>query len=357
MDETIFDLFAFFFEFFEEHTEDTEVIEITDGRLPYFGAPHSEGDPAVAESQESNAVNGGNAEAEAPFAATDGIFDDGSGVSVAAFPETVSSEVSADSTPDDPDDKMGTLSSDDDVVDSEGEDGEAVLGAEVGLAASSGESSIIDTVFDLVKDAWDRFFQPFFDPDDIVRSSNFSQNGSYDTKNNVVVVGDVASDIDFIGEQTHGSCSLMAQEQFVHRYIGKPIPEEYLEWQAEKWGVYSPDIGTVEEGQDMILEHFDIPHKRIYNPDLSDIVESMSKGNDVLIAVDAREFYRDPSIPPGSGHAVALVGRGLDPDTGELAGFYVTDSNYPGAAHYLPVDQLAGCWDGADMITVPEIAA
>lgn len=242
------------------------------------------------------------------------------------------------------------------VADSDDANENGVLGAEMEAASTSG-GSFFDTVFELTKDVWDRFFQPFFDPDDIVRSSDFSQNGSFDTKNNVVVVGDVASDIGFIGEQTHGSCSLMAQEQFVHRYIGKPIPEEYLEWQAEKWGVYSPDIGTVTEGQDMILDHFDIPHERVFYPDLDDIVESMSKGNDVLIGVDARDFYQDPSIPPGSGHAVALVGRGLDPATGELAGFYVTDSNYPGAAHYLPVEQLAGCWDGADMISVPEIAA
>ena len=308
MDETILDLFFSSADFLNECADEFPETETTDDGPPCLDPSSSEGD-SVMEPPETDFMDSGEPDALSPVDAA-----------------------------------VGT-------------DGESVPDREGDLAAASGESSIIDTVFDLVKDAWDRLFQPFFDPDDIVRSSDFSQNGSYDTKNNLVVVGNVASDIDFIGEQTHGSCSLMAQEQFVHRYIGKPIPEEYLEWQAEKWGVYSPDIGTVEEGQEMILEHFDIPHERIYNPDLEDIVASMSKGNDVLIGVDARDFYQDPSIPPGSGHAVALVGRGLDPVTGELAGFYVTDSNFPGAAHYLPVDQLAGCWDGADMITVPEIAA
>lgn len=214
--------------------------------------------------------------------------------------------------------------------------------------------SVLDPVFDLVSDIWERFFQPFFDPSDIVRSADFSPDGSIDTKNNLVVVGDVASDINFISEQTHGSCSLMAQEQFVHRLTGKPIPEEYLEWQAEKWGVYHPDIGTVSEGQEMVLDHFNIPYDRDYNPALDDIVSSMSKGNDVLIGVDAREFYQDPFIPSGAGHAVALVGRGLDPETGDLKGFYVTDSNYPGAAHFVPTERLEASWDGADMISVPE---
>lgn len=356
MDETLLDLFLSSVEYFEEYSEYAEEIAITDSRLPYLGTSHSADNPAEA-SLESDSEISNDSESPTPFDATADVFGDGDGGRDAAFPEPFSSEISDASASDASDGEMDALPSGEAVVDTVDEDGESVLGAEVGLAASSDGSSVFDTVFDLVKDAWDRFFQPFFDPNDIVRSSDFSQNGSYDTKNNVVVVGDVASDIDFIGEQTHGSCSLMAQEQFVHRYIGKPIPEEYLEWQAEKWGVYSPDLGTVEEGQEMILDHFEIPHERIYNPDLDDIVESMSKGNDVLIGVDARDFYQDPSIPPGSGHAVALVGRGLDPATGELAGFYVTDSNYPGAAHYLPVDQLAGCWDGADMITVPEIAA
>lgn len=222
--------------------------------------------------------------------------------------------------------------------------------AEAGILGKS----VLDPVFDFISDIWDRFFQPFFDPGDIVRSADFSPDGSIDTKNNLVVVGDVASDINFISEQTHGSCSLMAQEQFVHRLTGKPIPEEYLEWQAEKWGVYHPDIGTVSEGQEMVLDHFNIPYDRDYNPALDDIVNSMSKGNDVLIGVDAREFYQDPFIPSGAGHAVALVGRGLDPETGDLKGFYVTDSNYPGAAHFVPTERLEASWDGADMISVPE---
>ena len=214
--------------------------------------------------------------------------------------------------------------------------------------------SLFDPIFDFVSDIWDLFFQPFFDPDDIVRSADFSFDGSMDTKNNLVVVGDVASDINFISEQTHGSCSLMAQEQFVHRLTGKPIPEEYLEWQAEKWGVYHPDLGTSWEGQEMILDHFNIPYDRDYFPDMDDIVRSMSKGNDVLIGVDAREFYQDPSIPPGSGHAVALVGRGIDPETGDLKGFYVTDSNYPMAAHFIPAERLEASLIGLDMISVPE---
>lgn len=234
----------------------------------------------------------------------------------------------------------------------DGEIANGLLGAE--QSDDSLGKSAFDPLFDFVTDIWDRFFQPFFDPDDIVHAGDFSADGSLDTKNHLVVVGNVSDDINYISKQTGQTCSLMAQEQFVHRLTGKPIPEEYLEWQAGKWNVYHPDIGTSSEGQEMILDHFNIPYDRRYNPDLDDIVKSMSKGNDILIGVDARVFYQDSSYPPGSGHAVALVGRGLDPATGDLKGFYVTDSNYPGGAHYVPTEQLVASWDGADMISVPE---
>lgn len=188
---------------------------------------------------------------------------------------------------------------------------------------------------------------------DIVTENHFNSNGTFDEKNNLIVEGNVAHDLQFTQQQTHGSCSLMAQEQFVHRYIGQAVPEEYLEWQAEKWGVYSPDLGTDEDGQVMVLEHFNIPHDRIFDADTSDIDNAISTGNDVIIGVDAREFYEDSSIPPESGHAVAIVGRGIDPETSEVAGYYVTDSNYPESARFVSVEKMESSMLG-DMITIPE---
>ena len=144
----------------------------------------------------------------------------------------------------------------------------------------------------------------------------------------------------------------MAQEQFVHRYIGRAIPEDYLEWRAEKWGVYAPDCGTDVNGQTMILEHFNIPHQR-FTGDLDDINQALSEHKDIIIGVDARDFYENPSIPPGSGHAVAIVGAGIDPESHEVAGYYITDSNYPNSAHFVEIDRLSNSWDN-DLITIPE---
>lgn len=218
-----------------------------------------------------------------------------------------------------------------------------------GVAAITGEAgSIFDPVFRIFDDFW----YGLNGQDDIVTEHHFTDNGNYDVKNNVIVEGNVADDIKYIDQQTHGSCSLMAQEQFVERYTGQPIPEDYLEWRAEQWGVYDPDIGTDWDGQTMVLDHFHIPYDRCMFSDLSDLDEALQSNNDMIIGVDARSFYGNPSIPPGSGHAVAVVGRGIDPETHEVKGYYVTDSNFSDTAHFVDVERLNDSW-GGDMIVIP----
>lgn len=201
----------------------------------------------------------------------------------------------------------------------------------------------------------DLYYQYIAGSDDIVTEHHFTNGGSYDTKNDVIAEGNVLHDLQFTQQQTHSSCSLMAQEQFVHRYTGQAIPEDYLEWYAEKQGVYSPDLGTIEEGHTMILEHFNIPFEKSSFMGIEDLDNAISENKDIIIGVDAREFYGDPSIPPGSGHAVAVIGRGVNPTTHELEGFYVTDSNFPESAHFISVDKMEASWWN-DMITIPEIA-
>lgn len=211
-----------------------------------------------------------------------------------------------------------------------------------------------ESIFDSFINLFDDVYNSIAGDEHTVTIDNFSADGTIDLKHNVIVEGNVAHDIQFTDRQTNSSCSLMAQEQFVNRYTGQSIPEEYLEWQAGQWGVYDPVNGTSEEGQSMILDHFNIPHgPHKAHCEIEDLNEAISAKEDILIGVDAREFYNDPSFPPGSGHAVAIVGRGIDPTTGEVAGFYVTDSNFPQTARFVNVEKMQNSWFG-DMITVPE---
>jgi len=193
-----------------------------------------------------------------------------------------------------------------------------------------------------------------YDEGSLLTDSAFSADGSYDHSNGCRVMGGVVGDIEYVDGQTGPTCSLMAQEQFVERYINQDIPEPVLEWRAESWGYYEPaglGAGTNWLGQASLLEHFDIPHSREFGASIDDLDASLAAGNDVIIGVDARVFYQDATLPPGSGHAVAVVGWGCDPATGETVGYYITDSNFPGTVRFVAPQQLGRSWQ-SDMISV-----
>lgn len=195
-------------------------------------------------------------------------------------------------------------------------------------------------------------------PSVLLASGDFSSGGLYDPINECIVHGDVVRDIEYIDAQTGPTCSLMAQEQFVERYTRQDIPEDVLAWRAETWGYYQPDgldAGTNWVGQTAVLEHFSIPHSREIFASVEEMDASLQAGNDILIGVDARDFYDDPSLPPGSGHAVAVVGWGADPDSGRICGYYITDSNFPGTVRFITRDALEQAWY-RDMISVAPAA-
>ena len=213
-------------------------------------------------------------------------------------------------------------------------------------------------ITEFLKDFSDFFLQPLVSENALVHPRDFSNDGTFDNKNDVVVVGNVANDIQYVDQQTGSTCSLMAQEQFVHRYIGKSIPEDYLAWQGEQWGGYAPSgpmEGTNYIGQTMILDHFEIPYERSmtnwFNSPAT-IEEAIDADKDLIVGVDAREFYEDPTFPPGSGHAVAVVGKGVDSVTHETAGFYITDSNMPGTVRFMDIESFDRAWT-RDMIAIP----
>lgn len=236
------------------------------------------------------------------------------------------------------------------------------------LAAESG-SSILDLMVDapltsiVARDVTDLLSSFFFmiepQPSVLLTRDDFTSGGSYDPINECIVHGDVAKDIEYIDAQTGPTCSLMAQEQFVERYIRQDIPEDVLAWRAETWGYYQPDgldAGTNWLGQTSILEHFSIPHSREIFATVDELNASLRAGNDILIGVDARNFYEDPSLPPGSGHAVAVVGWGEDPKSGGICGYYITDSNFPGTVRFITGDSLQQAWY-CDMVSVAPPAA
>jgi hypothetical protein len=190
-------------------------------------------------------------------------------------------------------------------------------------------------------------------PHGIMRPEDFQGNGSYDPIHKCSVEGNVTGDLMLVDRQTEGSCSLMAQEQFVERYTGQSVDEADLVELASNHGVYDSwwGGGTNFAGWDIALDYYDVPHRRITATDIPQLEHFLKNDCDALVGVDASIFYGDPSMGP-SGHAIAVVGRGKDYWTGTTTGFYVTDSNCPGTTRFLTVEAFQACWSG-DVIAVP----
>jgi hypothetical protein len=209
----------------------------------------------------------------------------------------------------------------------------------------------LDSLSDLFVAPWLEEMAPYDPSEEPMSSADFQGDGQYDPIHHCQVLGDVLSDMQHIHQQTHESCALMAQEQFVERYCGVEIPEEVLEELAETWGVYTPEGGTTFAGFDAVLDYYNVPHQSFRATDFDTLDRIITDGQDGIIGVDPRHFYNDPTIPPGSGHAVAIVGKGIDQTTGETKGYYFTDSNCPGTSHFRTLAEIDACWDG-DLIAV-----
>ena len=125
---------------------------------------------------------------------------------------------------------------------------------------------ILSPVLRIFDDLW---YEIIKGCDDIVTENHFSSDGTYDNKNNVIVEGNVVHDMQFTQQQRGPTCSLMAQEQFVHRYRGEELSETELEEVAEEMGIYRPGLsnpelgGTRPWGLASILDICHIPHQRL----------------------------------------------------------------------------------------------
>lgn len=223
--------------------------------------------------------------------------------------------------------------------------------ADSGNSFSEALSNWFSDIWNLISDSV-QTLQPV---DSLVSQDHFTHrlDGSeFDEKNALIVEGNVHQDIDYLSQQTLSSCSLMAQEQFVARYYGESVSESMLEKLMSSYGVYDPECGTVYEGQTKVLNAFNIPYERNDTASIDDLIHELDSNHDCIIGVDARNFYNDPNIPPGAGHAVTVVGKGIDPASNELKGVYITDSNYPGAAHFIDINRLSNVWHN-DVISIP----
>lgn len=180
--------------------------------------------------------------------------------------------------------------------------------------------------------------------------ADIPEDGEPDPIHGGIVRGNVRADASLVDAQSDLTCVLMVHEQLLEKHLGVDLDECDMMTLARHHRVWTSG-GVIRSGWSLLLSKFGITHHVRFDADFPTLVAEVADNHDVMIDVDGVTFYGDGSYPPGSGHAVLIVGWNECPDTRDLLGFYMTDSNFPAHAIYRTAAQLKATWGGT-MISV-----
>lgn len=123
-------------------------------------------------------------------------------------------------------------------------------------------------------------------------------------------------------QQGDNSCAVVAQAGVLESITGVDITEAEACEIAEANGWFDPETGTTPENIGKFLEHYGVACEKSYNANLEEIADALSKGDKVIVGLDANEIWypvRDPMTgspveQTNGGHAVWVTGINTEPD-------------------------------------------
>lgn len=125
-------------------------------------------------------------------------------------------------------------------------------------------------------------------------------------------------------QQYSDSCAIKAQQLILQSH-GIDISEHELRDSAILNGWYTPGYGTPLEDVGNLLELYGIKINKYNNASLSDLVEELSHGHQVIVGVDSGELwykdvaeeFEDAIIGEMADHALLISGLIIDPFTAD----------------------------------------
>jgi|GEM_PF-1995538 len=142
------------------------------------------------------------------------------------------------------------------------------------------------------------------------------------------IIGTPEQDAQYLHQQTGETCATVAQEGVIEKHTGIDHGEQALAQEAYENGWADKEGGTYTKCVGNLLESHEIPTQRWLDgsADMNTLKDQLSQGHDVIVGVDAGEFYQDDNYL-GSGHAVWVTGLETDAQ-GNISKVVVNDSNF-----------------------------
>jgi hypothetical protein len=180
-----------------------------------------------------------------------------------------------------------------------------------------------------------------------------------------VVIGDVHGHAGYNHHQGEnslgylGDCGLVSCGDVLNQF-GVEVSEDDVVRHAAAVGECATDGDPADAGgttfgdQVQVLADYGIPAHTEQDDSLEDLAGEVEQGHGVIVAANSGVLWDDPNNYENgqANHAVTVTGVARDPNTGQLAGFYVNDSGTGQSARFVDTDTMTAAWLSAGGNTV-----
>ena len=183
-------------------------------------------------------------------------------------------------------------------------------------------------------------------------------------------IGDPQGDVAFNhlqGENPYrfqGDCGLVSSQDILNQF-GIPVTESDVVQHAVEHGecTITSDLseagGTSPEQQVQVLGDYGIPAHVEQQGTLDSLAEHIQNGQGAIIGVNAGYLWHDAnSVGNGEpNHAITVTGVARDPQTGQIQGFYISDSGTGKSDMFVSAQTMQHVWvDTGGTSVVTDIA-
>jgi uncharacterized Zn-binding protein involved in type VI secretion len=127
----------------------------------------------------------------------------------------------------------------------------------------------------------------------------------------------------FPGQQANkDTCALMTTQGIVHQATGTQHTEPQMQAIGIASGAYTVCNGTTNESA--VMNQAGIPATTVGSPTLQDMAQALGEGRAVIVGLDARHIWNQPSPSP-LGHAIRVTGVEFDAN-GQPTAVFINDT-------------------------------
>lgn len=177
----------------------------------------------------------------------------------------------------------------------------------------------------------------------------------------------------FVFQGNEGICAIRSQ-QIILRDYGIDVSHEELVKMATENGWYNPETGTPEMHMSKILQAFNVPVTQQSNCTIYDIVNELSQGHRVIVAVDSGELWKEkdfgePKVMKlfqkvwepvedfvfqndGADHALIVAGVEVDRENPEKSYVILTDPGTGTLRLQYEMDDFIDAWKDSNYLMV-----